>query len=245
MTIDHDRPDLTSGEFAKALAAAQSQMQAALKDSTNPHFKSKYADLNSVRAAVLPPLNGNGFAVLQFVDLTPHGPALVTMLLHATGGRVSSRYPLNPTKGDPQAFGAALSYAKRYALQSLICCAAEDDDAESAMPPRPQARAARSPADRRPDGNHPPVAPKPSPPAAGTPVDFAVARVRDLLVECYGYRESSDAHAADTRLKLLTHLGVPDMDPSQLTQTNLNRLGGLCLKIVKKYGAPAPKGSTS
>ncbi len=111
-----------------------------------------------------------------------------------------------------------------------------------ARKPTPASPAAAAP--KRPAPAAPPAKAAPTAPAA-TPTDFSVARVRDLLVECYGYRESSDAHAADTRLKLLTHLGVPDMDPSQLTRDNLNRLGELCLKIVKKYGAPAPKGSGS
>jgi hypothetical protein len=120
--------------IAAALVKAQSEMSLATKDSKNPFFKSKYANLNSIREAVLPALNKNGVVVLQptvYVD----GKSFVrTTLLHSSGEVMTSDTEIICSKqNDPQAWGAALSYSRRYSLQSLMCVGAEDDDAESAM----------------------------------------------------------------------------------------------------------------
>lgn len=123
-------------ELAKALSIMQSQLQPAPKDSENPFFKSHYADLASVWDAVKKPLTDNGLSVVQTVDCDNSAYVLVTTLFHSSGQWVSSRYPLNPTKPDPQSFGACVTYARRYAL-SAICgvCAVEDDDGNTASKP--------------------------------------------------------------------------------------------------------------
>lgn len=123
-----------------AYLAAQKEMGDLLKTSTNPAFKSKYADLAAVIEAVLPALHNNGFALMQ----PPHSDgALVeveTLLLHESGGYVRSSLGLRPTKQDPQGIGSAVTYGRRYALQSIAGIAPEDDDGNAASakaPPKP------------------------------------------------------------------------------------------------------------
>jgi hypothetical protein len=113
-------------------------MSNAVKDSKNPFFKSSYADLNSVREAVLPALNNNGISVLQFT-ITENGKSFVrTTLLHISGEYLCSDTEILSSKAnDAQAMGSAISYARRYGLQALLCVGAVDDDAESTMN-RPQ-----------------------------------------------------------------------------------------------------------
>lgn len=121
-------------KLSQALVKAQKEMGAALKDSKNPYFKSSYANYNSVRDAVLPPLNNNGIVALQPIVYIDGRSFVKTVLLHESGEAMESLTEIVCAKAnDPQAWGAASSYAKRYALQSFICVGAEDDDAESAM----------------------------------------------------------------------------------------------------------------
>lgn len=120
-------------ELATALAKAQSQMHGAKKDSVNPFFKSNYADLTSCWEACRDPLTKNGLSVIQSTRMTESGNAvLVTMLCHSSGQWISGEFPVRPDKEGLQALGAALSYARRYALSSIIGLVQEDDDAESA-----------------------------------------------------------------------------------------------------------------
>jgi hypothetical protein len=116
--------------IAAALVKAQSEMGNATKESKNPFFKSSYANLNSVREATLPALNRNGIAVLQPVN----GDVVTTILLHESGEQLTSNTKIVCAKqNDPQAYGSAVSYARRYGLQSMVCIGAEDDDAETAV----------------------------------------------------------------------------------------------------------------
>jgi hypothetical protein len=116
-------------KISAALLKAQKSMGAAKKDSDNPFFKSKYADLNSIREAVMPALNDNGIVVLQ----TTSGDTLNTVLLHESGEYISSEIKIvSKSDKDPQAYGSAISYARRYSLQAMLCVGAEDDDGESA-----------------------------------------------------------------------------------------------------------------
>jgi len=121
--------------IAGALVKAQSEMAVATKDAKNPFFRSSYADLNAIREAVLPALNKNGIVVLQPTITTETGKSFVrTTLLHESGESITSDTEIVCSKAnDPQAFGSAMSYARRYSLQSLMCVGAEDNDAEGAM----------------------------------------------------------------------------------------------------------------
>lgn len=123
------------GKLFEALAKAQSKIEAAVKDKSNPYFKSKYADLNSIWDACRGPLSENGLSVLQTVEGNRAEPFLVTWLGHASGEWIKSRLPLIIMKPDPQSMGSAITYARRYALSAIVGVSAdeEDDDGEKAM----------------------------------------------------------------------------------------------------------------
>ena len=124
----------TFTKIATALLKAQRSMGNATKDSKNPFFKSSYADLNSIREAVMPSLNENGITVLQ-PTVYRDGKAFVhTVLMHESGECISSDTEIISGKqNDPQAAGSGISYARRYGLQSFLNVGAVDDDGESAM----------------------------------------------------------------------------------------------------------------
>ncbi len=121
----------------QALAAAQIAMGPALKDSTNPAFKSKYADLASVMAACLPALNSNGIAVFQPTVDDEGGRYVKTILAHETGETLECRVPLIISKNDMQGYGSAVTYARRYGLMSMAGIAPEDDDGNAAAKAAP------------------------------------------------------------------------------------------------------------
>jgi hypothetical protein len=121
-----------TADLAAALAKAQSAMEAAKFDKTNPHFKNKYASLAAVIDAIRKPLAENGLSYTQATEIRDGGFVLVTTLRHASGQWVGSEYPL-PMGAKPQELGSALTYARRYSLSALVSIAAdEDDDAEGA-----------------------------------------------------------------------------------------------------------------
>jgi hypothetical protein len=124
-----DKSD-TIKELAIALAKAQAQIKPAVKDSENPHFRSKYADLSSVWDACRKPLTDNGLSVVQMpVDApTPDSVALTTLLLHTSGEYISSTVSAPLTKKDAQGIGSALTYLRRYALSAIIGVVTDDDD---------------------------------------------------------------------------------------------------------------------
>lgn len=133
--------------IASALAAAQAQMGKALKSASNPHFRSKYADLASVMDACLPALNANGIAVVQPTVDDESGRYVETILIHGeTGTELKCRVPLIVQKNDMQGYGSAVTYARRYGLMSMAGIAPEDDDGNAA------AKAAPKGEDRKPAG---------------------------------------------------------------------------------------------
>ena len=129
----------TIGELAKALSVAQGKIEGAKKDSTNPFFKSSYADLSSVWDACRKPLSDNGLAVVQTTTLTFDEDIIVdTTLLHSSGEWINGQLAVRPTKNDPQGMGSALTYARRYTLAAIVGVAPEDDDAEGATSRQPK-----------------------------------------------------------------------------------------------------------
>lgn len=124
-------------ELAAALAKAQGQITGALKDSANPFFKSKYADLASCWDACRKPLSDNGLAVIQStVDRDGH-IYVVTTLAHASGQWIKGWLPVKAKDDGPQAQGSGLTYARRYALAGIVGLAQIDDDAEGAQGRKP------------------------------------------------------------------------------------------------------------
>ncbi|KKN76466.1 hypothetical protein LCGC14_0369750 [marine sediment metagenome] len=124
----------TIGELAQALVQVQKVLEGAKKDSTNPFFKSKYADLSSVWDACRKPLAENNLAVIQTMD-TYEGAGFIieTTLAHISGEWISGRLSITPVKDDPQGIGSAITYGRRYTLAAIVGVCPEDDDAESAM----------------------------------------------------------------------------------------------------------------
>lgn len=120
-------------ELAKALSQAQAIMEHASKDKTNPHFKSKYADLASCLDACREPLAKNGLAVTQCPQFINGMWVLVTRLMHTSGQFIESQLPILNAKQDAQGFGSALTYARRYGLSAIIGLAQDDDDANHAV----------------------------------------------------------------------------------------------------------------
>lgn len=117
-----------------ALLKAQTEMGAAKKGAANPYFKSKYADLPAVIEVVKDPLNENGIAVFQPTAVRDGKSVVVTRLIHSSGEWVEGETEIVVAKqNDPQAQGSAITYARRYGLQSLLSIPTEDDDGELAM----------------------------------------------------------------------------------------------------------------
>jgi hypothetical protein len=115
-------------------------MSNAKKGAVNPFFKSKYADLNSIREAVIPTLNANGISVLQPIVHVDGKNFVKTILLHETGEMMESLTEIVYNKiNDAQAQGSGISYARRYSLQSFVCVGADDDDGQKAVEPKPNA----------------------------------------------------------------------------------------------------------
>ncbi len=126
----------TIGALGKALSLAQGAMEGAKKDSENPHFRSKYADLASVWAACRAPLAANGLAVVQTTVPEPGGVLVITTLVHESGEWIRGRLFMPAAKQDAQGFGSACTYARRFALAAIVGIAPEDDDANAAAVPR-------------------------------------------------------------------------------------------------------------
>lgn len=125
-------------ELATALSKAQAAMSGAKKDSTNPHFKSAYADLASVWEACRDAITKQGLSVVQSPRLVSAGEGawiieLETRLLHTSGQWLSDAIAVPLGQPTPQGVGSAVTYCRRYALAAFLGVAPEDDDAEGAM----------------------------------------------------------------------------------------------------------------
>ena len=128
--------------LAKSLSIVQGKLTHAKKDSANPFFKSKYADLESVWDACRDLLANNGLAVAQFPgtysDLDK-SMSLTTILTHNSGEWISQEMSVPVTKPDAQGAGSALTYMRRYALAAVVGVVQADDDGNAASSPSKQA----------------------------------------------------------------------------------------------------------
>lgn len=114
--------------IAAALAAFQADLPGVGKDSVNPHFKSKYADLADMSKAIMPALAKQGLAFVSMPTMDADvGFALQYALIHESGGKLEGLYPL-PAGGNEQQKGSAITYARRYCLGAVTGVAADDDD---------------------------------------------------------------------------------------------------------------------
>lgn len=128
----------TIGKLSAALAKAQAEIKGAAKDSVNPHFRSKFADLESCWDSLREPLAKNGLSVIQLGGFDKDaGPTIITTLAHESGEWISGEAPLHPKSMTPQDLGSAITYGRRYWLCAITGLYPADDDGETAMA-RPQ-----------------------------------------------------------------------------------------------------------
>jgi hypothetical protein len=128
-------------ELAAALTLAQAELKPAVKDATNPHLKSKYANLASVWEAVKEPLAKNGLSVVQTFAPSESGTVtVVSTLLHKSGEWIASPLTLPVGQATAQGYGSAITYGRRYGLSALLGVIADDDDdgAQASHPPQRQ-----------------------------------------------------------------------------------------------------------
>lgn len=137
--------------IATALVKAQKAFGPALKTSTNPHFKSKYADLSACVEAVIESLNDNGIMLMQQCHESDSGVIVETLFIHESGETFSAgKLHVPAAKQDPQGYGSALTYARRYSLMAACGIAPEEDDGEAA---RKAAAAAKAEANKKPSAS--------------------------------------------------------------------------------------------
>jgi hypothetical protein len=141
-----------STKVAAALMLVQQAIGGIAKDETNPHFGNDFASLGAVLDAVKPVLNAHGFVVTQFPVVPPFEDTLAieTCLIHSSGEMICGTAVVPLPKSDPQGFGSAVTYARRYALLAALGLKTVDDDGEAASGgsslPRPAARTNSRPA---------------------------------------------------------------------------------------------------
>lgn len=123
----------SSKELAEALCLAQSEVEAAVKGSTNPHFRNKYADISEIINTVRHVYNKYGVSILQEDSFSDGMAHVHTTFLHKNNSSITSK-PASciPAKFDAQGLGSSWTYLRRYALSALCCLAQEDDDGQSA-----------------------------------------------------------------------------------------------------------------
>jgi hypothetical protein len=127
--------------LAPALAKAQKQVKPAIKASTNPFHKSKYADFGAVLDACEDALDDNGLSLIQAPISDESGVGVETMLLHSSGEWIRQRFTLPMAKQDAQAGGSCVTYCRRYSLEGWLRLRREDDDGQAAT--ESQAKALR------------------------------------------------------------------------------------------------------
>jgi phosphomevalonate kinase len=116
-------------QIAEALVSAQKEIKFAVKDSNNPHYKSKYANINSVIDAVKAPLNNNNIAILQSLSPSDDGKLhLTTRLIHSSGEWIEDTAVCPLQKQDCQGLGSAVSYIRRYSLSAFLSLYSDTDD---------------------------------------------------------------------------------------------------------------------
>lgn len=120
--------------IASAFVKAQKAFGPALKTATNPHFKSRYADLAACVEAVMDGLNANGIALIQRNFLDDTGVTVETVFVHESGEMLEcGKLHVPASKQDPQGYGSALTYARRYSLMAACGIAPEDDDGNASV----------------------------------------------------------------------------------------------------------------
>ena len=123
-------------KLAGALAKAQGEMDGAASKSSNPFFKSSYADLHTVIMSAIPYLSKNGLSVTQGNEIIPGAVCVTTTLLHESGQWLRSKIKLPMEKVNAQGVGAATTYGRRYGLAAMVGIAQNEDDGNSISQPK-------------------------------------------------------------------------------------------------------------
>lgn len=176
-------------QIAEALVKAQKGFSPALKQSNNPHFRSKYADLATCVEAVIDALNNNGIALMQMTHECQDGVTVETVFIHASGELLSAgKLHVPAVKHDAQGYGSALTYARRYSLMAACGIAPEDDDGNAAVKTPPRGGVISAPQQPAPE---PKPEPKPQEVVKGTAevVDFAMQIFTTFLPEAKSEKE--------------------------------------------------------
>ena len=118
--------------LALALNKAQAAMSGAKKSAANPFFKSKYANLEEVIACIKEPFESNGLSFMQFPITEDDRAGVETIVMHESGEWLSGSFMLKCSKLDPQGMASAITYARRYGIQSIAGIPSEDDDGNAA-----------------------------------------------------------------------------------------------------------------
>lgn len=125
-------------QIADALAQAQAEMKNPTFDSANPHFKNRFASLAAVRNAAIPVLAKQGISLIQELTSDERGVGCLTILSHKSGQWMEIGPLYMPVgKADPQGFGSASTYCKRYSLMAVCGCVGDEDDDGNAASQRP------------------------------------------------------------------------------------------------------------
>ena len=176
-------------KIASALVKAQKGFGSALKTSSNPHFKSRYADLAACVEAVIDSLNDNGIALIQQTHECDNGVIVETTFIHESGEVFSAgKLHVPASKHDAQGYGSALTYARRYSLMAAAGIAPEDDDGNAAT-----ARPSSPPVQRKAD-------PKVGPDELKAITELAQKTSTDLsaIAKAYGLSSINDLPLAKT-----------------------------------------------
>ena len=215
-------------EIAPALTAAIAAIEPVKKDGVNPHFRSHYATLAAVIDATREPLAANGLAVMQFPIIAVRDfLGIETVILHKSGEWIGSETTVPLAKNDPQGYGSAMTYARRYGLMAVLGIAAEDDDGNAASG-APEKRSGYSVT--------PPAKPQETPrPAVSAPK--LTSRAADMLISI---REAGSAAVIDD---LMARMGDwPDSEYNQCADAANARLAQLTGGSAPK---PAPVASAN
>lgn len=186
-------------QLAAALAAAQAEFSAIPKTATNPFFKSKYADLATVKATAGPVIAKHGLSVAQLIGFDGEHDTLTTWLLHSSGQFIAETMRLHLSKQDAQGQGSATTYARRYGYMAVLGLVADEDDDGN--------RASRPPARTQ--------APQPAPKPAGLP-EATVGLLANAI-------KSVGVGQEWLRARLIA-LGVADVPEGKVTPTTLRSL---------------------
>lgn len=231
-------------ELAAALSKAQAAMKGAVKDAENPHFRSRYADLASVREACWKALTDNGLSVVQSPRLVHGGDGagwiveVETRLLHASGQFIADVAATPIAKADAQGVGSATTYLRRYALAAFAGIAPEDDDGNAASAHHEQPRHYEMPEPRQPLN----LAPRQPEPMR----EFGVVGIKAITQKTLSNGRTqwtvtfTDGVSATTISERVAMAASNAKDDAQLVRPSLEQKGRFTNLIGLSVAEPAP-----